>query len=110
MKQAAPALVSSVLSIRRSLVRAQAGEVGLVATIETLQGLYGRAKDDGDPTALEELLAQLQSALNQIRGAAVAPVAAESAQRTRCFLPDVQRPACGEGSGPSATRRLLFGN
>jgi len=37
-----------------------------IVTVETLEGLYARANDDGDPVALEDLLAQLQSALDQI--------------------------------------------
>lgn len=37
-----------------------------IATIETREGLYARAKDDGDPAALQELLAQLRRGLNQI--------------------------------------------
>lgn len=37
-----------------------------IAKIEVREGLYARAKDDGEPAALQELLAQLQSGLSQI--------------------------------------------
>ena len=37
----------------------------LIATVESLHALYEQAKD-GDPAALEQLLAQPQAALDQI--------------------------------------------
>jgi len=37
----------------------------LIATVESLHALYEQAKD-GDPAALEQLLAQTQAALDQI--------------------------------------------
>ena len=38
----------------------------LIATVESLDGPYARAKDDGDPAALEDLLSQVQAALDLI--------------------------------------------
>ena len=52
----------------------------LIATVESLHALYEQAKD-GDPAALEQLLAQTQAALDQIE------------QLRSASSPDVQRPA-----------------